>query len=95
MKLKLVDELTRMATEVKPLPKPPKVMCFGCGRLIMLLYAPSDKPWRDIWDNGIVSKIIAGYGSKFDGNEYLLGVCDTCIEHNVRLRRVILLKEGT
>lgn len=30
------------------------------------------------WNGGIVNKIIAGYGSKLDGDVYLISICDEC-----------------
>jgi len=40
------------------------------------------KPESAMWSDGIVDKIAAGYGSKFDGNMYIIAICDTCIEEN-------------
>lgn len=32
------------------------------------------------WKDGIVGRIYSGYGSKLDGNVYIIAVCDECIE---------------
>jgi len=95
MLLKLVAELGDMANEIKPPVKPPKIKCIGCGQLIKPLYATSEEPWRDSWSGAIVSKISAGFGSDYDMNEYLIGVCDKCVKHNVHLGRLIKVREGT
>ncbi len=95
MTLKLVSELEDMAKEIKPSIKPPKIKCIGCGQLIKHLYVPSEEPHRDCWSAAIVSKIFAGFGACYETNEYLIGICDMCVEHNVQLGRLILVKEGT
>ena len=95
LRLKLIEGLEELRKVLKPPVKPPKVMCIGCGQLIKPLHAASEEPWRDSWSDAIVSKISAGYGSDYDMNEYLIGVCDNCVKHNVHLGRLILIKEGT
>lgn len=64
--------------------------CICCGTTIKPLY--EDKPEQElifsenihsIWDGGIVSKISAGFGSSNDGEVYVIGVCDECINKKV------------
>lgn len=47
------------------------------------------KPESQVWNNGIIDSLSAGYGSIFDGNVYYIGICDECVNintHNGRLR---------
>lgn len=32
-----------------------------------------------MWNNGVVQKISAGYGSCHDGDEFIIAICDECI----------------
>jgi hypothetical protein len=32
-----------------------------------------------MWNNGIVNKVSAGYGSSHDGDEFIIAICDDCI----------------
>ena len=43
----------------------------------------NDKPEYGMWEDGIVEIINGGYGSNFDGNKYLIAICDDCIESNL------------
>ena len=47
-------------------------------------YQPNDRyrPESQIWENGIVEGLSAGYGSKHDGSMYYIGICDECVETN-------------
>ena len=33
-------------------------------------------------DNGIIHIIDAGYGSKHDGDQFIIAICDDCIKEN-------------
>ncbi len=39
-----------------------------------------DKDISSMYNDGVVGKLDANYGSKFDGDMYLFGICDRCIE---------------
>lgn len=39
-----------------------------------------DKPWTGCYNNGVVEKIHAGYGSLLDGNVHILAICDKCLD---------------
>lgn len=39
-----------------------------------------EKAENRMWDDGIVSNIAAGYGSKHDGSMYVISICDECID---------------
>ena len=34
-------------------------------------------------DNGIIHIIDAGYGSRFDGDQFIIAICDDCIKENL------------
>lgn len=38
------------------------------------------RPESGMYKNGIVDKIAAGYGSKFDTDMFIIAVCDDCVE---------------
>lgn len=59
--------------------------CICCGKEISLLVqSPNDDihcdPESVHWNNGVVQKISAGYGSSLDGDVYLIAICDKCLE---------------
>ena len=33
-----------------------------------------------MWNDGVVNLISAGYGSRFDGDEFMIAICDDCIQ---------------
>lgn len=37
---------------------------------------------NEMVDNGIIQIIDAGYGSKHDGDQFLIAICDDCIKEN-------------
>lgn len=47
-------------------------------------YQPYDRyrPESQIWKNGIIELLSAGYGSNNDGNMYYIGICDECVDIN-------------
>ena len=55
------------------------INCICCGKEINLLDGDNDEPENQMWSGGIVSNISAGFGSNCDGDVYLIGVCDDCI----------------
>ncbi len=58
--------------------------CIKCGIEIIPLYPELDgKPEQGMWSNGVVDKICANYGSKHDGDVFLIAICDKCIENNL------------
>lgn len=36
---------------------------------------------NSMWEDGVVEKITAGYGSCHDMDSYYIGICDECIEN--------------
>jgi len=55
--------------------------CIKCGAEIKPIdpEAPYSSPQSAMWNGGIVDKIAAGYGSKLDGNIYIIAICDECV----------------
>lgn len=35
---------------------------------------------QKMWDGGIVEKIYGGYGSRYDEEQFIIAICDNCIE---------------
>lgn len=45
----------------------------------------SDSSFREtagsrMWNDGLVSDVSAGYGSRYDGGQYVIAICDDCLE---------------
>lgn len=60
-----------------------KLQCICCGEDVKKLYPDEDTPEarpNQMWEDGIVDNVSAGYGSSVDGNMYLIAVCDDCIK---------------
>jgi hypothetical protein len=56
--------------------------CICCDAEIKKIAGfPNDKPWEGMWNDGIVEKVAAGYGSLLDGNMYVLAICDDCVKY--------------
>jgi hypothetical protein len=55
--------------------------CIRCDKEVHPLYPEFiDMGFENImWDNAFVEQITVGYGSKNDGNSYLIAVCDDCM----------------
>jgi len=55
--------------------------CICCDKEIPKLDGMiGDKDWEGMWGDGVVDKINANYGSCFDGDMYVIAICDKCIE---------------
>ena len=35
---------------------------------------------NSMWDGSMVGRLSAGYGSIFDGDQFVIGICDECIK---------------
>ena len=80
------------------------INCICCGYKIDLLdlkaYSNLDEyikhyssngdyePEFQMWNGGIVKKVSAGYGSDFDTDEFYIGICDNCIDDNIKNGRL-------
>lgn len=56
--------------------------CICCNKEIKEIIEgiPSNKEWEGMWNDGIVDRIAAGYGSSLDGNMYIIAICDDCVK---------------
>lgn len=61
-----------------------KRYCIKCKKEIKPIEPElhSTPEYSGMWENGIVEAISAGYGSRFDGNIYIIAICDDCIKEN-------------
>ena len=61
-----------------------KFYCIVCGKEIKPLY-PDMFDYKEfqsnMWDGGLVTKVVGPYGSKFDSEIMFIGLCDVCIEN--------------
>jgi hypothetical protein len=46
------------------------------------------EPENQMWNNGVVKRLSAGYGSRFDFDEFYIGICDDCIDTHVKNGRL-------
>ena len=53
--------------------------CVCCEKEITPLASSKCDPANAMWHDGVVDRIGAGYGSKFDGDVFLIAICDDCI----------------
>jgi len=60
-----------------------KFKCICCEKEIESIWfdgVEAENPEQGAWNNGVVEKIHMGYGSRFDEDIYVFGICDDCIE---------------
>ena len=58
--------------------------CIRCTKEISLLRPENEKkedfkPESDMWDDGGVDDFIPNYGSRFDGEKFIVAICDDCL----------------
>lgn len=41
---------------------------------------------QGMWDGGTVDKLLCPYGSNKDGDVYIIGVCDDCLDKNKNIK---------
>ena len=59
-------------------PKPPVAYnCICCSKKLVREIA-GEHDWEGGFNEGMVAKIKAGYGSQLDGDVYVIGICDDC-----------------
>jgi hypothetical protein len=64
--------------------------CICCEKKIKLLHKQEQPSEEDLifssdkvsalWDASMVGRLSAGYGSIFDGDQFVIGICDECIK---------------
>jgi hypothetical protein len=61
-----------------------KRKCICCKNEVELIAPDIDSPPESaMWNNGVVGKIYAGYGSRHDGDMYIITICDDCIDKHL------------
>lgn len=69
-----------------------KCICCGTNVQLLDLGCESDSPpEHGMWEDGMVDKVTAGYGSKFDCDRFLIAMCDSCIEEKVKDDTLVFL----
>jgi hypothetical protein len=48
-------------------------------------------PEFDCWNNGAVGLIEAGYGSRHDTKQMVIGLCDECITEKIKQKLILLI----
>jgi len=64
-----------------PLSKDVEIKCVGCSKPIQTLDWPgvnTSRADQNCYDDGLVHTVVAGYGSKHDTSQFLIGICDDC-----------------
>jgi len=57
--------------------------CIVCEKEIDALHfesTDSNHPEQGMWNDGVVEILYMPYGSRLDGDVYVFGLCDKCIE---------------
>ena len=59
-----------------------KIKCLICGKELIPCFEKeqSGKPWMNTYQSGDCWKIGCNYGSKFDTQLFVFGLCDSCIQ---------------
>lgn len=66
------------------------LFCFFCGKPIEVLYVGDpEHPEQWAYNDAVVDKLSAGYGSKHDGKSFLIAVCDSCIDLEIKSLEMI------
>ena len=66
--------------------------CISCDKEIKSLVPEMEfkTPEEDMWENGIVTRAAAGYGSNHDTNIYVIALCDSCITYLEEEKKIYL-----
>lgn len=74
--------------------------CVCCGKKLGLISYNQVDEIEQIWkdersinkqmvDNGIIQIIDAGYGSKHDGDQFIIAICDDCVYEKLKDHTVL------
>lgn len=86
----------RRLTGEPPLTKDVKIKCFGCGKKIEPMEKNSKSRANcDMWNDGLVHDVTAGFGSKHDCDGFIIGICDECIDDAMKDGRLIQFRSLT
>ena len=56
------------------------VSCLICDKIISFLFDEEEDIDKANFNGAVVGKISAGFGSTHDGDVYVVGICDECID---------------
>lgn len=76
----LINKVRQMAGSNAPQSKDVTIKCVGCKKGIEVLHDGDTPADQAAYDNGLVHSVVAGYGSKHDTDQFLIGICDECID---------------
>lgn len=55
--------------------------CIKCGKEINEIHpTPNSNAEQGMWYGGLVAKISGNYGSMWDGDNFYITICDSCIQ---------------
>jgi hypothetical protein len=55
------------------------MQCIVCGKELTIVQKFSEDPAYSSWAGGTVEWVYCGYGSRYDGEKFLVGLCDDCL----------------
>jgi len=58
--------------------------CICCDKKLKSLSGKDYPPETDMWNNAGVHTFIPGYGSKYDSDRFVVGICDKCIKKKLK-----------
>ena len=69
-----------------------KFNCISCNEEVKQISYPfkSSEIWNGNFSDGLVSRVECGYGSKYDGNKYIVTICDDCIKHHSEVTEYLI-----
>jgi hypothetical protein len=68
------------------------IKCITCGKELKPIgEAPTTihEAAQFPWENGVVDIVVGNFGSCYDLNEYLVAICDPCIQDAIKAGRLI------
>lgn len=69
------------------------IKCIVCKKELKRIMPDSNLPSESgMWNDAGVHEFIPGYGSKYDMTKFIVGICDDCIEKQVKTGG--LIKDG-
>jgi hypothetical protein len=67
--------------------------CLICGKTLKKLSVSNSPPEEDMWREAIVHRISGGFGSRHDMTEFVIGICDDCIDLKIEDGKLELEKD--
>ena len=60
------------------------INCICCGQILTNMSGGYYSPETDMWEDGGVHEFIPGFGSKYDSEYFVIGICDKCIKKKLK-----------